>query len=228
MRVLTATVGPFQENSYLVIDDDTRSAVLVDPGDEPERLLRMIDEEKVTLRAIWLTHGHLDHIGAIAAITRRFAVPVHLHPDDEQVFASAGSYATTFGVPFEQPAPADSALAHEDVLTVGNLSFHVMHAPGHAPGHVVIHGNGIAFGGDCLFAGSVGRTDLPFCDVATFEQSLRAIIALPPETVVYTGHGPPTTIAVERRSNPYLTGMLPVASSQAPAGAPYPTAPDAP
>lgn len=206
MRVLSRTVGPLQENSYLVVDETTADAVLVDPGDEPESLLHMLEESGATLRAIWLTHGHFDHIGAIEAIRRRHPVPVHLHPADRPVYDSQHFFATSYGLPFEQPAPPDGELAHGDRVRVGSLEFEVIHAPGHAPGHVIFHGQGVVLGGDVLFAGSIGRTDIPMANPTHMLASLRRMSTLPPETVVYPGHGAHTTIAHELRSNPFLNG----------------------
>lgn len=208
MRVLSRTVGPLQENCYLVVDDSTGDAVLIDPGDEPETLLRMLHESGATLRAIWLTHGHFDHIGAVEAVRRHVPVPVHLHADDRPVYDSQDFFASSYGVPFEQPAPADAELAHGDRVRVGSLEFEVIHTPGHAPGHVILHGNGIVFGGDVLFAGSIGRTDIPMADPAQLIQSLRTMSALPPATIVYPGHGAHTTIGDELRSNPFLNGTV--------------------
>lgn len=200
------TVGPFQENSYLVVDDATERAALVDPGDEPERLLEMVARSGATLDAIWLTHAHLDHVGAINGVRRVHPVPVFLHPLDRPLYDRAAEIAAAYGVPLEQPDPPDRTLADGDVVTVGALRFNVLHTPGHAPGHVVFVGPGLALGGDLLFRGSVGRTDLPFCNGADMEASLARVSALPGETVVYPGHGPSTTIDEELANNPFLNG----------------------
>jgi hydroxyacylglutathione hydrolase len=138
---------------------------------------------------------------------RRWEIPVYLHPFDEPLYAMASRQAAMYGLPFEQPEPADRALGDGDVLELGDLRFQVFHAPGHAPGHVVIHGHGVAFVGDCLFAGSIGRTDLPLSNPKDLARSLERIAALPEDTVVYSGHGPVTTIGEETRSNPFLTGL---------------------
>lgn len=208
MLVRAVTVGPFQENCYLLIDEETRDAVLVDPGDEPERLIDLVEREGATLRALWITHGHIDHVGGIAGVKRRWNVPVHLHPLDRPLYDRAAEQGRHYGVRIEAPPAPEHDLAEGDVLTVGALSFAVMHVPGHAPGHVAFVGHGVVFGGDCLFAGSVGRTDLPLCDPHALVQSLGRFTALPAETVVYPGHGPATTVGEERRTNPFLTGAL--------------------
>jgi len=207
MIVRTLTVGPFQENCYLLADGDTREAVLVDPGDEGARLIAAVEHEGFTLRAIWITHAHVDHIGGIAEVKRRFDVPVCLHPLDRPLYDLVVEIGRKYGLQVEAPPPPDHELADGDVLTVGRLSFDVLHVPGHAPGHVAFVGHGAAFGGDCLFAGSVGRTDLPMSDPRALERSLQRLAALPPETVVYCGHGPATTVGDETRSNPFLTGV---------------------
>lgn len=208
MRVLQRTVGAFQENAYLVIDDETGDAVIVDPGDEGDEIIAMIESSGATLRAVWLTHAHLDHIGAVSAVRRRFGdVLVHLHPMDRPVYDAASFFAESYGVPFEQPDAPDEDLAHGDALRVGNLTFNVIHAPGHSPGHVVFYGHGIVLGGDVLFVNSVGRTDLPMANPAHMQESLRKMAALPPDTTVYPGHGDATTIGNELVSNPFLNGI---------------------
>jgi hydroxyacylglutathione hydrolase len=207
VRVETIVVGALQENTYLLIDDAARRAVLIDPGAEAPRLERALSASGATLEAIWLTHAHVDHVGAIAALERVHDVPVYLHPADAPLYAIAEQQGAMFGLDVEAPPPPDHALADGDVLRVGTLDFSVMHTPGHAPGHVVIHGHGVAFVGDCLFAGSVGRTDLPLSSGAALARSLDRIAALGDEIVVYPGHGPATTIGAERRHNPFLNGI---------------------
>jgi glyoxylase-like metal-dependent hydrolase (beta-lactamase superfamily II) len=199
-------VGAFQENCYLVVDPATEAAALVDPGAEGDRIVEMVRDSGARLEAIWLTHAHLDHIGAIADLTRVWDVPVWLHPADRAVFEFAPKAAAMYGLPFEpQPLPRHE-LAEGQTLTLGGLRFAVMHTPGHAPGHVVIHGHGIALVGDCLFYGSVGRTDLPLSDPRALTASLERIAALPSATIAYPGHGPETTIGRERAHNPFLNG----------------------
>ncbi len=206
MNVETFTVGAFQENCYLIVDDRSRKAVIVDPGGEGERLVEAIEKSGAELEAIWITHAHVDHVGAIASIKRRWDVPVYLHPADRRLYEAASRQAEVYGVPFEEPPPPDREFADGQRLELGDAEFTVMHAPGHAPGHVVIHGQGMALVGDCLFAGSIGRTDLPFSSPPHLAESLKKIADLPPETVVYPGHGMETTIAEERLSNPFLNG----------------------
>jgi len=204
--VKTITVGAFQENSYLVVDDRSSRAVIVDPGSEGERLVEAINRSGATLEAIWITHAHVDHVGAIAFVKRKWDVPIYLHPLDRRLYDAAGRQAQVYGLPFEEPPAPDHEFADGQQIKVGDAEMTVLHAPGHSPGHVVIHGNGIALVGDCLFAGSIGRTDLPFSNPPQLAASLEKISALPPETVVYPGHGMETTIGQERLSNPFLNG----------------------
>lgn len=207
MQLRSATVGPFQENSWLIVDPDARAAVLVDPGDEPERLIALVEESAAELEGIWLTHAHLDHIGGIAGVRRRWPVPVHLHPLDLPLFARGATQAAMYGIPFEQPDAPEHALADGQQLSVGALRFDVMHLPGHSPGHVIFRGQHDIIGGDLLFAGSIGRTDLPGSDPARMQASLGRVAQLPPELRVHPGHGPSTTIGEELRSNPFLNGL---------------------
>ncbi len=207
LRLSSVTVGAFQENTYLVVDERTRRAVLVDPGAEPERIVRMVRESGAALDAIWLTHAHVDHIGAIAGVKRVWDVPVHMHPLDRPIYERGETIAQLYGIPFEQPEPPEISIDDGDVLSLGDASFTVVHVPGHAPGHVVYHGEGIVLAGDLLFAGSIGRTDLPFSDGPAMHRSLERIMTLADELVVYPGHGPATTIGDERTTNPFLTGV---------------------
>lgn len=207
MKVDGRTVGAFQENSYLIVDETTTRAVLIDPGAEPEALIAMVEASGATLDAMWLTHGHLDHIGGIEGVRAKWPVPVHLHPLDLPIYMNGSRSAAVYGVPFDQPAPPDAELANGQQITVGSLTFDVVHVPGHAPGHVVFARDGVVFGGDLLFAGSIGRTDLPLSNPAHMETSLQRIAEFDDDVVVYPGHGPPTTIGRERATNPFLTGV---------------------
>ena len=208
MIVRTVAVGAFQENAYVLVDEASGDAVLIDPGEEGQRLLDTAHSVGGTVRAIWLTHAHIDHVGGIAAIKRAADVPVHLHPADRPLYDNAAQHALLFGLRIEQPPAPDAELSEGQTLRCGALSFTVWEVPGHSPGHVCIHGNGIAFVGDCLFAGSIGRTDLPLSSPAALARSLDRLLTLPDDTVVYSGHGPPTTIGAERVENPFLNGSV--------------------
>jgi hydroxyacylglutathione hydrolase len=207
MKFNVRAVGPFEENTYIVVDEATNRAVLIDPGAEHEEIAAMVRESGATLDAIWLTHAHLDHIGAIAGVRRQWKVPVHLHPDDLPLYERATDQADVYGVAFEQPENPDVELSDGDVLHVGGLRFEVIHTPGHSPGHVVFRSEDMVFGGDLLFAGSIGRTDFPLSDPRRMSASLARICELDDATIIHPGHGPSTTIGKERATNPFLAGI---------------------
>jgi len=203
------TVGLFEENCYLVADESSGHAVLIDPGDEGARLVSMVADARVTLDAIWLTHAHIDHIGAVAEIRRHFDVPVYLHPLDLPWYTTLSArFAETYAIDFEQPDAPITELSDGARLRCGQLEFSVMHVPGHAPGLVSFNGEGVAFAGDLLFAGSIGRTDLTLGDPSAMSASLtRFVESLPADTIVYPGHGPRTTLAREMQTNPFLLAV---------------------
>lgn len=204
VNVQQLTVGPLQENCWLLADQDAGVAVLIDPGDEAPRLLAAVAETGCTLQAIWLTHGHFDHVGAIAAIRRVHDVPVYLHPADRVLYDNAAASGARFGLQVENPPAADHSLGEGDEISCGAFTFNVWHLPGHAPGHVAFLGHALCISGDVLFEGSIGRTDLPLCDPQAMRQSLLRLVTLPPETRVLPGHGGSTEIGREVATNPFL------------------------
>jgi hydroxyacylglutathione hydrolase len=201
------TAGAFGENAYLVTCTRTNRGILVDPGAGVEMLLARAAERGVSIESIVLTHAHLDHVDGVARAKRATGAPILLHPDDEPLYAAAPTQAQWFGLEVEVPPPTDGPLQPGDRVVFGECSLEVRHTPGHAPGHVILVGDGFAIIGDCVFAGSIGRTDLPGGDFAQLMRSIRQqILTLPDESVLYPGHGPETTVGHERASNPFLAG----------------------
>src|SRR4051794_27867690 len=175
MKVDWVTVGPFQENSYLLTDLVTRHGILVDPGYEASRIIEMVRLAGATVDAIWLTHAHLDHVGAVAEIKRTWSVPVYLHSDDLVLYRRAAEQAAFYGIPLEQPDDPEHTLSDGDLLSIGTRQFRAHHTPGHSPGHVVFVSDKVMIGGDLLFSGSIGRTDLPLSDPDAMDASLQHI-----------------------------------------------------
>ena len=209
MKIVQIPNGMFAENCYLIVDAQAGQCAVVDPGEEAGLILHKIEETGASPVGIWLTHAHLDHVLGVSRIAAETGAPVWLHPADRPLYDAVPEQAAWFGLgtPPRLPAP-DRELVHGAQLAVGGLRFDVRHAPGHSPGSVCFVGNGIAIGGAVLFAGSIGRTDLPGGDFETLIASIeRELLPLPDETILYSGHGPESTIGRERRSNPFLTGV---------------------
>jgi len=209
VRIIKVPNGVFAENSYVVIDEQTRLCIVVDPGEEPGLILQKIEAADAQPVAIWLTHAHVDHILGVPEIVARTGAMVWLHPADRPLYDAVREQAAGFGLALTEgmPAPHRDFVAGQQ-LQVGDLSFAVRHAPGHSPGSVCLVGHGVVFSGDVLFAGSIGRTDLPGGDFETLIASIeRELLPLPDDTIVCSGHGPETTIGRERQTNPFLTGV---------------------
>lgn len=211
MRVIGLTVGPIQENTYVIADPASGECAVVDPGAEPERILAAVREAgggAARVVGLFLTHAHLDHVGAVADLHERTGASIWLHRGDLPLYRAAPEEARSFGWSLPAPPEPEHALEDGAVLSVGAIRLAVRHAPGHTPGHVVLVGPGAAFVGDCVFAGSIGRSDLPGGDGRALLRSIeRTILSLPEDTVLYPGHGPPTTVARERATNPFLAGL---------------------
>lgn len=213
MQILMNSGGMAMTNCYLVADEAAKVAVLFDAPDHTA--LPLLEQAKARgweLIGLWLTHGHFDHIADHAVVTAHFPnAKVLMHRLDEPKLQHPGSQLRLFGLPMDIPArSADAHVNDGDTLHIGRLAVQVLHTPGHAPGHVVYHlvEQGVLIGGDLIFAGSVGRTDLPDSDHARLEASIRRVMKLPPGTHLLPGHGQATTLADERESNPWVREAL--------------------
>ena len=211
MLIEIRAVPPFQKNGFVVGCPRTREAVLIDPGDEVGQLLDVVAGQQLSVKYILLTHAHIDHVTGVAEAVRALHAPVYLHRDDLRLYNAVPQQAAMFGLPVPVVPAVDHFYDLDKPLTFGDLEVHVHHTPGHCPGGVCLQigtagqpGRDL-FVGDTLFAGSIGRTDLPGGDYETLMHSIRTVLfALGDDATVYPGHGPATTIGKERRTNPFL------------------------
>lgn len=215
MILETRAIDPFFKNGYVLGCESTREAVVIDPGDEVDDLLAFIARERLAVRHILLTHAHMDHITGVGRAKAALGARVGLHQDDLLLYKAAPDQGRMFGLIVEaQPLP-DFFYTPNQVISFGGYEARVHHTPGHSPGGVCLQvgPKGLPgaqlFVGDTLFAGSIGRTDLPGGDLDTLMRSIREVLfAFPDEARVYSGHGPLTTIGDEKRTNPFLAGAL--------------------
>ncbi len=221
MLVETFPLTPFQQNTRIVACEQTRRAICIDPGESSDDLVAYLNDNDLELQAITLTHGHLDHVGGTTALSKAFPeAEIILHKDDEDLYYGLPQQPLHMGIQphqmaalgfdYEDPPKLTRNWQDGEKYELGELRFSVRHCPGHTRGHVVLaeEALGHVFVGDCLFLGSVGRTDLPGGDHEQLIDSIkRNILSLDDDTVVYSGHGPETTVGHERTTNPFLTGV---------------------
>jgi hydroxyacylglutathione hydrolase len=205
------TVGPLQENCYIVGDEGMGAGALVDPGDEAARIALAVEQTGLEIDRILITHAHIDHVGAVAALVDEYACPVLMHAEAEPMLQQLPTQAMMMGLRFGKVPAVERHIEDEEVLEVGALRLRALYTPGHAPGHLAfyVEGASLVLSGDALFAGSVGRTDLFGGDMDLLMRSInQRLMTLPDETRVYSGHGPQTTIGDERAHNPFLGGGI--------------------
>ena len=209
MQLKNIVVGPFAVNCFLFWDKDTMDGVIIDPGAEAEGIISAIDEAGFKPKAILLTHGHGDHIAAVADVKEHFDIPLHVGRGEEELLANPSANVSAF---FDEPIvspPADVLLDDEQVIRFGSVELRVLATPGHSPGGVCyLHEReAVLFCGDTLFAGSIGRTDFPGCSMAALLDSIqKKILPLPDDVICFPGHGPHTTVGAEKNGNPFLKG----------------------
>lgn len=206
MLVQAFVTGPLETNSFVVADRATAEAIVIDPGGEPGEILAFLAKERLRCRQIVNTHGHFDHVSGNRALKAATGASLLIHAEDAPMLGQAESHARFFMVRAENSPPADVYLTDREELRVGTALLRVVHTPGHSPGSVTLVAPGMAFCGDLVFYGSVGRTDLPGGSERTLLDSIRRhILTLPDETVLHPGHGPDTTVGLERRQNPFFS-----------------------
>ena len=201
MKIENIVVGQLQVNCFISYDEDSLEAMVVDPGDEPDKIIKFIEDRKLTVSRIVCTHAHFDHIGAVRRLKEKTGAPVMIHKGDADIYMRADKQGTLWGFHIEQPPEPDIFVNDGDEIAVGRSRFKVLHTPGHSPGGICLYGEGVIFTGDTIFAGSVGRTDFPGGSVTDLKRSFSEIISMPPETRIFPGHGPLTTVKREKKYN---------------------------
>jgi len=203
MIINTLPVGPFEANCYVVGSEKTGEGMIIDPGDEADEILSNVASEKLHIGLVVLTHGHIDHIGAVKEVKDVTKAIVAIHTDSAKSFTSNATNKM-LGLSYPVPPAPDRVLKEGDAINIGDLNFTVIHTPGHSPGSICLYGEGVLFSGDTLFREGIGRSDLPGGNTRELMVSLQRLMTLPPDTVVYPGHGPKTTIGWEKEHNPFL------------------------
>lgn len=204
MIVRKLTLGPFATNCYIVGFESNKVGMIIDPADEAQLILSNVRELGLDIKSVVLTHGHLDHIGALKEVKEATGAEVAIHSDDVN-FLHDQSLGALFGLAYPTPPLPDRLLKDGDSLDVGDLHFSVLHTPGHSPGGICLLGHGVVFSGDTLFNYGIGRTDLPGGSYSQLMDSIHSqLMVLPDDTIIYPGHGPDSTIGAERRGNPFL------------------------
>lgn len=205
MIIEKLAVGPFDTNCYIVGSESTKEGMIIDPGDKAKEILKKVEDLRLDIKLIALTHGHLDHIGALKKVKEATGVEVAVHADDAKSVGRKQPLTIMLGIFYPIPPSPDRVLKDGDSIEVGDLHFAVLHTPGHTPGGICLLGEGVVFSGDTLFNCGVGRTDLPGGNYDKLMGSIQTkLMTLPDDTIVYPGHGPDTTIGAERKGNPYL------------------------
>jgi glyoxylase-like metal-dependent hydrolase (beta-lactamase superfamily II) len=207
LHIETFVAPAFAQNGYIVWREGEASAVAIDPGSEPDAMADALARHGLWLEAILLTHAHIDHIEGVARLVARTGAATYMHTADGPFYQRADMQAAQFGMEVDALPPIDHPLEDASVIRLAGIDFDVRHVPGHSPGHVILYvaDAGVAFVGDVVFQGSVGRTDLPGGSFPQLIGGIRKhVLTLPDDTVLHTGHGPPTTVGHERVSNPFL------------------------
>ncbi len=205
MILMRLMVGPLQVNCYIIADEKTREAVVIDPGDDAQDILGIIRKKGLTVTYIVNTHAHSDHVGANRELKEATGAEILIHEADAPLLELTSGQARMFGMQAPSSPKADRYVKHGDVIIAGEVSLTVLHTPGHSPGGICLLEQGIAFTGDALFAGSIGRTDLLGGDLKSLINAIRShLLTLADDTKVFPGHGPDSTIGEEKRENPYL------------------------
>jgi hydroxyacylglutathione hydrolase len=205
MQLARLVVGPLQVNCYIVFDEKTKEAIVIDPGDDVQDILHLVNGKGLKVKYIVNTHAHFDHVGANKNLKDATGAELLIHEGDTALLGATANQARMFGMTASSSPKADRYVKHGDVITAGDVSLTVLHTPGHSAGGISLKGGGVVFTGDALFAGSIGRTDLMGGDLMTLITAIKEhLMTLPDETIVLSGHGPQSTIGDERRENPFL------------------------
>ena len=207
MNIQKIVVGQLDVNCYIIADDSNSEALIVDPGDEPEKIIEFIDATGLQPKYILFTHAHYDHVCAAKELHDKYNAVIVMHEREIITYRMTEQLCISWGYDHEDFPEPESIVKDGDTISVGTISFRVIHTQGHTPGSICILGGNTLFSGDTLFKGSVGRTDLPGGDFGLLSQSLKKLTLLPPETRVLCGHDGETTIAEEMRDNPFLKAI---------------------
>jgi hydroxyacylglutathione hydrolase len=203
--IKTLAVGPIMANCFIVGCEETLAAAIIDPGDEPDRILQALAESNLTAKIIINTHGHFDHVGANKRLKEVTGAPILIHSLDAPMLNQLADSAAAWGMAADNSPPPDRELQDGDEVTFGKIVFKVIHTPGHTPGGISLYTEHEVFVGDTLFAGSIGRTDFPGGNFETLRESIQQkLFVLSDDLKVYPGHNQPTTIGVEKRTNPFV------------------------
>ncbi|MDI6890714.1 MAG: MBL fold metallo-hydrolase [Thermodesulfovibrionales bacterium] len=196
-------VGPLEANCFIIADENTREALVIDPGDEPDRILDLITENNFKIKYIVCTHAHFDHVGAVPEIKKETGAKIVIHRDELDIYERTRDLAALWGYELDPLPEPDMFVSEGDKLEIGDLRLEVLHTPGHSPGGICLYGEGILITGDTLFAGSVGRTDFYGGDVEKLKKSFKRLMSLLDKVKVLPGHGPESTIGQERANNSF-------------------------